>query len=105
MPAGENWQPAEPQVDNTIVKAIARAFRWRTLIEIGRDRTIEEMATAEKINPSYVCRVLRLTLLAPDIVEAVHVGRQDCALTLAMLMRPFPLDWNEQLSALSTLRF
>ena len=55
-----------PRVDNTMVKALARAFRWRKLLETGAHATIEEIAAAEKINPSYVSRVLRLTLLAPD---------------------------------------
>ena len=56
-----------PQVDSTLVKAIARAFRWRKLLETGRHATIKEIAKAEKINPSYVSRVLGLTLLAPEI--------------------------------------
>jgi hypothetical protein len=55
-----------PQVDSTLVKAIARAFRWK-MLETGRQATIKEIAKAEKINPSYVSRVLRLTLLAPEI--------------------------------------
>ncbi|MDP2356917.1 MAG: hypothetical protein Q8M31_12775 [Beijerinckiaceae bacterium] len=101
-PDGESLGPPRRRIDNTMVKAIARAFRWRKLIEIGRYQTIEEIAAAEKINPSYVCRVLRLTLLAPGIVEAILAGRQHCSLTLGRLMRPFPLEWNEQLSTLST---
>ena len=92
-------QSATSPVDNTMVKAIARAFRWRKLIETGKYQTIEEIAAAEKINPSYVCRILRLTLLAPEIVQAILDGRQDGAITLARLMHPFPLDWNEQLQA------
>jgi len=52
--------------DNTLVKALAGAFRWRKLLETGVYATIDEMAEAEKINGSYVCRILRLTLLAPD---------------------------------------
>src|SRR5262245_15269634 len=58
-----------PRVDNTMVKALARAFRWRKLLETGALATVEEIAATEKINASYVGRVLRLTLLAPDIVE------------------------------------
>jgi hypothetical protein len=61
--------PLRPQVDNTMVKALARAFRWRKWLETGAFATVGEIAAAEKINPSYVSRVLRLTLLAPDIVE------------------------------------
>ena len=85
-----------PCVDNTMVKALARAFRWRKLLETGVFVTVEEIADAEKINPSYVSRVLRLTLLAPDIVEAILDGRQPAEMTLAVLMRPFAQVWQEQ---------
>jgi hypothetical protein len=69
--------------DNAMVKAIARAFRWRGLLEKGAHATIAEIAAAEKINESYVGRILRLTLLAPDIIEAILDGRQPTAMTLA----------------------
>ena len=68
--------PVTRHVDNAMVKAIARAFRWRDMLESGEYATIREIADAEKINESYVGRVLRLTLLAPDIVEAILDGRQ-----------------------------
>ena len=55
-----------PQVDSTLVKAIARAFRWQKMLETGQYATIKEIAKAEKINPSYVSRVLRLTLWHPS---------------------------------------
>ncbi len=84
------------RVDSTLVKALARAFRWRKLLETGVYATIDEMAAAERINASYVCRVLRLTLLAPDIVEAVLDGRQPAEMTLAVLMKPFPVEWSGQ---------
>ncbi len=79
-----------------MVKAIARAFRWREMLENGTYATIAEIAAAEKINESYVGRVLRLTLLAPDIVEAILYGRQPAQVTLGGLMRPFAVDWTEQ---------
>ena len=85
--------------NNAMVKAIARAFRWRKLLENGTYATIAEIAAAEKINESYVGRVLRLTLLAPDIVEAVLNGRQPTDFTLADLMHPFAVDWSEQRKA------
>lgn len=59
--------------------------------------SIDEMAAAEKINASYVCRVLRLTLLAPDIVEVILDGRHPAEVTLAVLMESFPVEWREQL--------
>ena len=96
VPAGDPPAPDRPRVDNAMVKALARAFRWRKLLETGAYGTIEELAGAEKINPSYVSRVLRMTLLAPDIVEAILDGRQPHDLTLAVLMRSLPLRWAEQ---------
>ena len=89
-----------PRVDNTMIKALARAFRWRKLLETGVFATVEEIAAAEKINASYVGRVLRLTLLAPAIVEAILDGRQPGEMTLARLMRPFPREWQDQAEAL-----
>ena len=76
-----------------------RAFRWRKLLETGVYGTIEELAAAEKINSSYVSRILRLTLLAPDIVETILEGRQPVEMTLAALMRPLPRLWQEQVRA------
>ena len=88
--------PVCRHIDNAMVKAIARAFRWREMLEIGTHATIAEIAAAEKINESYVGRVLRLTLLAPDIVEAILNGRQPTGLQLDRLMRRFPVGWREQ---------
>lgn len=83
-----------------MVKAIARAFRWREMLENGTHATIAEIAAAEKINEAYVGRVLRLTLLAPDIVEAILDGRQPAQMTLAVLMQRFPVEWSEQTGAI-----
>ncbi len=77
------------------------AFRWREMLENGKYATIAEIAAAEKINESYVGRVLRLTLLAPDIVEAILNGRQPVEMTLAVLVRPFSVLWEAQRSAFS----
>jgi hypothetical protein len=88
--------PIARHVDNAMVKAIARAFRWRDMLESGEYTTIREIAAAEKINETYVGRVLRLTLLAPGLVEMILCGRQPAEVTLAVLMRPFPVDWREQ---------
>jgi hypothetical protein len=65
-------------------------------LETGVQGTLEEIAAAEKINASYIRPILRLTLLAPDIVEAILDGRQPAALTLPVLLRPFPVEWDEQ---------
>ena len=82
--------------DTTLVKALARAFRWRRMMETGRFATLNELAAAEKINSSYVSRLLRLTLLSPDIVEAILDGRQPNGMTLPALMEPFPVEWGQQ---------
>jgi hypothetical protein len=92
----ESAAPVRYRVDNAMVKALARAFRWRKLLETGVYGTIEELAAAEKINPSYVSRILRMTLLAPDIVDAVLNGKYSPALTLSALMKPFPIEWKDQ---------
>jgi hypothetical protein len=88
--------PVSRHIDNAMVKAIARAFRWREMLENGTHATIAEIAAAEKINESYVSRVLRLTLLAPDIVEVILDGRQPAEMTLAALMQPFAVGWDAQ---------
>jgi hypothetical protein len=100
MPDGTNitTAPVRRHIDNAMVKAIARAFRWREMLENGTYATIAEIAEAEKINESYVGRVLRLTLLAPDIVEAILDGWQPVEMTLALLMRPFSTLWEAQRS-------
>jgi hypothetical protein len=90
------WTPPRARVDSAMVKAIARAYRWRKMLESGIHATIAEIAAAEKINESYVGRVLRLTLLAPDIVEAILGGRQSADLQLDDLLRKFPVEWLAQ---------
>ena len=96
-PDGVTSAPApRTRVDNTLLKALARGFRWRKLLEKGDFSTIEDIAKAENINPSYISRVLRLTLLAPEIVEAILAGSHPAGLTRAKVMLPFPLEWSRQ---------
>lgn len=95
-PDGAPVPPAAPHIDGTLVKAIARAFRWQKMLETGQYATVREIAKAERINPSYVSRVLRLTLLAPATVEAILEGRADHAPTLAEAMGVFPVEWTKQ---------
>lgn len=85
-----------PRTDNTLVKALARAFRWKRMLESGEFATIAELAEREGIAPSYMTRVLRLTLLAPDIIEAILDGKQGPEVTLAQVLEPFPLTWQRQ---------
>ncbi|ARP98239.1 hypothetical protein [Pseudorhodoplanes sinuspersici] len=93
--------PPPPKYDNALVKAIARAHRWRRLIETGEYSSITELAKAEKINQSYACRLFRLTLLAPDIVEQILNGKQKNKLQLRRLLRPLPAEWARQNCELS----
>jgi hypothetical protein len=92
----DTWAAPSRRIDNAMVKAVARAFRWREMLENGTHATIAEIAAGEKINESYVGRVLRLTLLAPDLVEAILAGRQPAGLQLDRLMKPFPVGWQVQ---------
>ncbi len=85
-----------PRVDNAMVKALARAFRWRKMLGIGVHSTLEDLARAKGVAPSYVSRVLRLTLLAPDIVESILDGRQPAELQLDDLLAGFPVEWEGQ---------
>jgi hypothetical protein len=96
-PAGATLTaPVHRRLDNAMAKAVARAFRWREMLESGAHLTIREIAGAEKISETYVSRVLQLTLLAPDIVEAILVGRQPAELQSDALMQRFPVGWGEQ---------
>ncbi|WP_454283611.1 hypothetical protein [Roseovarius sp. MBR-79] len=89
-------QPRKP--DNSLIKAMARAFRWKRLLESGEFTTVAELAEREGIGSSYVTRVLRLTMIAPDIVETILDGNQVPEVTLARVLEPFPTDWEQQCS-------
>ena len=86
--------------DDTIANALARAHRWRALIEDGTYASITELAKDKGVNQSYACRLLRLTLLAPDIIEAI-LDRRGAHLTLGALMRPLSPKWDDQKAALA----
>ncbi len=88
--------PVQRRTDNTLIKALARAFRWKRMLESGEFTTINELAEREGIAPSYMTRVMRLTLLAPDIVEAILDGRQGPEVTLGRLLEGFPVEWEGQ---------
>ena len=100
-PAGATpWIPTPPRIDNTLVKAMVRAHRWRDMLESGDYATVRDLAKAEAINESYLGRVLRLTLLAPKIVEAILEGKQPATLELDDLMQLFPIEWDKQVETL-----
>jgi len=90
------WSPPPPRVDNTIVKALVRAHRWRNMLESSLFSSVRDLARAEKINESYLCRVLRLTLLSPTLTDAILNGQQPEGLDLAQLLRSIPIEWDKQ---------
>lgn len=91
-----SYTPPPPKHDNALIKALGRAYRWRRMIESGEYASITELAESEKINQSYACRLLRLTLLAPEIVEKILNGAQPADLLLSELLRPLPIYWTAQ---------
>jgi hypothetical protein len=94
-PDGSGIVPtSKPQPDSTLVKALARAWRWQRLLESGEYGTLAELAAAERISRSYVCRVLGLTLLAPDVVERILDGWPTAG--LAQFLKPFRIEWERQ---------
>ena len=87
--------------DLALVKALARAFRWKRMLEHGRYGSISELSVAEKLDRGYLGRIVALTLLAPDIVEAILDGRQPVELGVHVLREGFPLEWGEQRAILA----
>jgi len=94
-PDGTELAPSsKPQPDGTLVKALARAWRWQRMLESAEYGTLAELADTERISRSYVSRVLRLALLAPEIVERILNGRPTAQLT--HFLKPFPVEWDRQ---------
>jgi hypothetical protein len=93
---GELPPPTKPQPDGVLFKALARAWRWQTLLDRGLYGSVTEIAEAEKISKSYVSRILRLALLAPDLVEAILGGWADQRVVLERLKRPLPMGQEKQ---------
>jgi len=101
-PVRDSGEAALPtRADPALVKALARAFRYQRLLDEGRYASISEIAAAENIERGYLGSLLRLTLLAPDIVGYILDGRQPPGLSLPRLLEPFPLAWDEQRSVVA----
>ncbi|MGZ9021570.1 MAG: hypothetical protein ACXW3S_16825 [Rhodoplanes sp.] len=96
--------PASPRPDETLIRALARAHRWNRMLKAGKCRSIAEIAEAEKIDRSFVSRLLDLTLLAPDIQEAILEGRQPKGLQMEELTRAMPEAWEGQRRAMTMAR-
>jgi hypothetical protein len=97
-PEGVTAPARKPSRDETLVKALVRAHRWRRKIESGQAKSVTDLAEQEGVTIAYVCRLLPLTCLAPDIVEAILDGRQPKGLRLAEMLGNGPLEWHEQWS-------
>ena len=96
-PDGSELAPAsKPQPDGTLLKALARAWRWQRLLDKGVYASVSEIGDAENISKSYVSRILRLALLAPDVVEEILAGTTNQGMVLEHLERPLPASWVEQ---------
>jgi hypothetical protein len=95
-PEGTAAPTPKPRRDDTLIKALVRAHRWRRRIESGKARSITDLAEHEGVTVAYVCRVLPLTCLAPEIVEAILDGRQPKGLRLAEVLGNGPVAWEEQ---------
>ncbi|XIA63336.1 hypothetical protein ACFIOY_29785 [Bradyrhizobium sp. TZ2] len=98
-PGAASWSPAA-RVDTALVKSVVRAHRWRQKLESGEYASSAELAKAEKVNDSYLSRNLRLTLIAPNLIEAILTGRQPSTLQLEDLLKPLPAAWERQRSDL-----
>ena len=90
------------RIDSMLIKALARAHRWKRMLDEGRYGSVSQLAAAEKLDRGYLGRILMLTLLAPDIVEAVLDGRQPAELGVHVLREGFPVEWGEQRPSLNT---
>jgi hypothetical protein len=95
-PDGARWSQPRARIDNTLVKAVARAHRWKQMLESGEYATINELAKHERITAPFLTRTLRLMQLAPDLVESILDGSQPQGLTLEALRNPLPPAWSEQ---------
>lgn len=97
VPAGSpEWQPLAPRCDSSLIRAVVRAHHWRELIETGKYESAAELSRKLAVNESYLSRLLRLTLLAPDIIEAILDGHQPRTLEVQALLKPFPASWQAQ---------
>ena len=99
-PDSAPWSPPKARLDNTLVKALARAHRWKKMLDDGRYGSITELAAGERLDRGYLGKILTLTLLAPDIVEAILDGRQPAELGVHVLREGFPVEWGEQCTRL-----
>jgi hypothetical protein len=96
-PDGSEIAPSsKPQPDGTLVKALARAWRWQRMLDDGVYASVSDIGDAENISKSYVSQILRLALLAPDVVERILDCQQENKLDLSRLLKSFAMQWETQ---------
>ena len=99
-PMTDGVAPVTTRADPALVKALTRAFRYQRMLDEGRYASITEMAGAEKIERGYLGSLLRLTLLAPEVLHSLLDGLAPADLMLPRLLEPFPASWAKQRSLL-----
>jgi len=95
-PGTDAWMPPPARIDDVLIKALARAHRWKRMIESGAASSVTEIAKREGITHSFICRLLKLNLLAPDIVEAILDGRFPRTVQLKDIASSLPVRWDDQ---------
>lgn len=85
-----------PDYHEALVIATSRAHRWKNLLDEGRYASIIEMAQALKMDRHHMARMLRLTLLAPELIEAILNGNEPDGFSLRQLVSEIPVLWDEQ---------
>jgi hypothetical protein len=95
-PMADGVAPVTTRADPAVLKALARAFRYQRMLDDGRYASISEMAEGEKLERGYLGSLLRLTLLAPDLIEAFLDGRASSTIGLSALIEPIPEVWLRQ---------
>lgn len=97
-PQGQDLRKLDLEIrkDEKLLKALARAYRWQKMLITGKHASISDMAEAEKINKSYIQRMMRIMLLSPKIIDAILSGQQPEGFSLTDIERPFTPIWSEQ---------
>lgn len=86
----------QPEPNRTLVLALARAWHWQEMLDSGDVSSVDELAKQLRLGSTYVARILKLTSLAPDLVEAILAGEEPDGLSLRSLSADLPCDWPEQ---------
>jgi hypothetical protein len=102
--AGKDGGHPPRRLDAALIRGVVRGYRWRNQLLSGEVGSVAELARKAGINRQFITRMVRMGLLAPDIIEAILEGRQTAALSLERFRKPIPLDWDEQRLMLGFVR-